>query len=219
MDDPLHLAPWQRLALAYAPASVRKAQETVLAMDAIGGKICDSTSEMLLGQMRYAWWRDVINGTSKDRRTGHPLLLMLNEQPGFPKLILVPIIDAWEGYIADSEGEEAGVHAEQRGTMLGRALAEVSEIAPFAELEQLMGCYALWDDLRMGRYDDAAAVTAKEALISQITPLAKVKLERKLRLVAIIRDMIIRDGLYDAWDKPLMRPSMAVRIIRRGLTG
>ncbi|MEM1131641.1 MAG: hypothetical protein AAGH53_01750 [Pseudomonadota bacterium] len=219
MDDPLHLTPWQRLALAYVPVSVRKAQETVLAMDAIGGKICDSTSEMLLGQMRYAWWRDVMNGTSTDRRTGHPLLELIGEQPGFEQQALVPIIDAWESYIVDADGAYGGEHARDRGAALAQCFVRLGMADDSKELDNMLGCYALWDDIRMGRYDGEAAITVKQVLGKQLNPLRNWKIPRRLRILAIIREMIVRDALHDGWDKPLMRPSMAARIIRRGLTG
>lgn len=219
MDNPLKLTPWHRLALAYAPSALRSRQEALFAMDAICGDICDTTSEMLIGQMRYTWWRDVMTGTPPDRRSGHPLLALITAIDDFDCDALVPVIDAWEGYVVDAGGEEGGVHARNRGEAMASALRAIGVTEASPLLDDFFGCYALWDDIRTGRYDGEAATTAKAALASQLEPVTDWKPDRSLRMMAIIRDMIVRDALHGGWDKPVLRPSMAARMVFRGLTG
>lgn len=217
MDDPLNLTPWHRLALAYAPPSLRKQQEAVFAMDAICAKICDSTTETLIGQMRYAWWRDVMNGTSSDRRSGHPLLLLLQDI-GLNRAQLIPVIDAWEGYVAGGDDTSGIDHAHMRADALSALWAHITSSDHALSAGAFFSSYTLWDDIRSGRHDDNAPA-ARTALHHQAEALRQWKMPKSCRVLAVIRSMILRDVLHDRWDRPILRPSMAARIIFHGLTG
>lgn len=231
MDDPLDLSPWQRLALAYAPVAVRLRHEAVFAMDGLCAKVCDSTTEALLGQLRYAWWRDVMNGTSPERRSGHPFLVLTDtiaaNSTDF-RLAFMPLIDAWEGYIAagDDDVSEADQQksnqnrgiacAQARAAALAQLWSDLSGPQNDVSAEPFFQSYVLWDDIRMRRHE-GDAVIAKAALAECIEDLRRWKPGRHGRMLHVIRAMILRDAVHDRWDKPLLRPAMAARMVFHGL--
>lgn len=71
--------PAQRLALAYAPASARDPLLAVLALDARLAVIVRRRHEIVLAQMRIAWWRDMLAGPRMLWPRGDPVLGMLRE--------------------------------------------------------------------------------------------------------------------------------------------
>lgn len=97
-----------RLALAYASPDGRGLLEFMLLLDRRLGSILVRTNEPLIGQMRMAWWRDVIAKEAGARPSGEPLIARLNmleAEMGQPMLrpAMVRLLDAWETVIADRD--------------------------------------------------------------------------------------------------------------------
>lgn len=70
-----------RLALAYAPAKAREAFLALLTLDASLAAVLRSTREPILGQLRFAWWREQL-------RVG-------------PDAWLEGLVDGWEAMLGD----------------------------------------------------------------------------------------------------------------------
>ena len=85
----------QRLALAYAPAKSRPAWIALLALDARLADIVRHAHEPMLAQLRLAWWREQLAGSSGGPATGDPLLALLREWPG-QGMALAGLAGGWE---------------------------------------------------------------------------------------------------------------------------
>ncbi|MEP3723688.1 MAG: hypothetical protein ABJM59_05815, partial [Parasphingorhabdus sp.] len=68
MSDALQeLEPLQRLIVAYAKPSDRSRFALLFALDSRFAEILRSTSEILIGQIRLTWWRDVLTKPATER--------------------------------------------------------------------------------------------------------------------------------------------------------
>lgn len=92
----------QRLALVYAPKSIREAWLAGLALDVRLARIVMSSRETMLGQIRLAWWRDRLAEGEAPR--GEPLLSMIFAA-GLNRTDLSALVDAWEAVLVDSEAQ------------------------------------------------------------------------------------------------------------------
>ncbi|MHA7818384.1 MAG: squalene/phytoene synthase family protein [Erythrobacter sp.] len=121
-----------QLALAYTPPEVRDALRIFLEFDARLARIVAGTSEPILGQMRLAWWRDVL-AEPRDRRPGGDAVLdgIGRHWEGREKA-LIALVDGWENMLAErldqkaadgfADGRSAGLAAiagesEERGVV------------------------------------------------------------------------------------------------------
>ena len=121
------LPPVQRLALAYAPARARPLWLTLLALDArLAGGVA-ATREVLLGQIKLAWWRDRLGEDSAQWPKGEPLLAALGAWTGEHGR-LVALVDGWEAVLGDGALAEL---ADGRAAACA-ALAEVLGQGPYA---------------------------------------------------------------------------------------
>lgn len=137
------LPPALRVALAYAPAVVRPATLSLLALDTRIAGFVRRGREPLPTQMRLAWWRDTLRAPQAEWPRGDPLLDLLRgwRAPGR----LVALVDGWEQLLADrldraaisefAEGrvrawaalaEEIGAHGDPRPAARTWALADLA---------------------------------------------------------------------------------------------
>lgn len=93
------LPPAHRLALAYAPARTRGAVLPLLTLDGRLAAILRKRREVVLVQVRLAWWRDLLAQPVGQWPRGDALLdsLALWRDPA----ALVPLVDGWEALLAD----------------------------------------------------------------------------------------------------------------------
>ncbi|MFZ9396348.1 MAG: squalene/phytoene synthase family protein [Erythrobacter sp.] len=96
----LDLAEEQRLALAYSPGATRPALASLFALDRRLSQLVARTSEPMLGQMRLAWWRDMLGKASADRPAGDVVLDALGQHWGGHERELIAMVDAWEVLLA-----------------------------------------------------------------------------------------------------------------------
>jgi 15-cis-phytoene synthase len=101
---PQELEPPARLALVYAPKSVRTAFELVLQFDARCAGIAAVAGEPLIAQMKLAWWRDAVGAEPSARPKGEPMMAALTAI-GDPSLdrTIAALMDAWEVLIVSDE--------------------------------------------------------------------------------------------------------------------
>ena len=125
------LSPEIRLALAYAPAAVRPVQLAALALDAKLGSIVGQAREVLLAQIKLAWWRERLAEQPDQRPAGEPILAALAGWTGSVEALLA-LIDGWEAML-DPERPNPAVLAEGRAA-LGRGLALQAGAAGHAEV-------------------------------------------------------------------------------------
>jgi len=93
----------QRLALLHSPAQERDRLMTALALDARLARIAGQTSEVMLGQMRLAWWRDMLAGSAADRPAGDAVLDAIGLHWAGREGPLGAMVDGWEVLVASDE--------------------------------------------------------------------------------------------------------------------
>ncbi|WP_206520248.1 hypothetical protein [Altererythrobacter sp. BO-6] len=97
MHDPEEpLPPEQQLALSYSPQHLRPKLAGFFALDRRLGTIVAKTTEPLLGQMRLAWWRDMLGRPVDERPKGDPVLDQIGQYWCGLEQDLLHLVDAWE---------------------------------------------------------------------------------------------------------------------------
>jgi phytoene synthase len=124
------LSPEVRLALAYAPAAQRPLQLAAFALDAKLAGIAAGAREVLLAQIKLAWWRERLAEEPAKRPQGEPLLAALARWHG-STAPLQALIDGWEAML-DPDEPDLQALAEARAA-LGQGLAEQAGRAEAAE--------------------------------------------------------------------------------------
>jgi len=161
------LDPLERLAVAYAPATMRPAWTGFLALDRRLADAARAGRDPIMIQLRLAWWRDRFDAPAENWPAGEPLLATLRCWEG-ERPALRGLVDGWE---ARNVGDDGGAE-------LGKA-----RIAAVAALARLSG---IADDAEVRR---AAAEWLGEMPVSGPAP----RLPRAMRPLAILRGMALRE--------------------------
>ena len=178
---------------------------------------------MMLGQMRLAWWRDVITKSVNDRPKGDPVLAGLSglEAKGLNLADIVPVIDAWELLLVQEEITLAQLedYAALRGRTIFVTISELLEIGgQKAILETAGSLWAKWDLARHSA-DDAL----RERLMADIAfmqrNITESSMPRRLRPLSIFVQLAKSDIKNGNSDRSLMRPATAARVLWHGITG
>ena len=90
----------ERLAVEYCAKELRPALTAFFAFDARLGQIASKTTEPALGQMRLAWWRDMLGQPVDDRPKGDIVLEAVSLHWAGLEASLIEAVDAWEVLIA-----------------------------------------------------------------------------------------------------------------------
>ncbi|MDA0819677.1 MAG: hypothetical protein O3C52_06410 [Proteobacteria bacterium] len=93
----------ERVALNYANPHIRPKLASFFALDRRLGQIIATSSETLLGQMRIAWWRDMLSASARDRPAGDAVLDAIGASWGGDAQQLQPLADAWEVFLIAEE--------------------------------------------------------------------------------------------------------------------
>ena len=96
MDDPEPLPPEAELALAWSGPNLRGPLTIALQLDRRLARIVMRTSEPMLGQMRLAWWRDVLGKPAAERPGGDVVLDAIDVHWAGREAALVQMVDGWE---------------------------------------------------------------------------------------------------------------------------
>lgn len=93
----------ERLAVEYCAKELRPALIAFFAFDARLGQIASKTTEPALGQMKLAWWRDMLSQPIDDQPKGDVVLEALSLHWAERKASLIEAVDAWEVLIASEK--------------------------------------------------------------------------------------------------------------------
>ncbi len=217
------LTPLQRLIFAYAPAKSRAAYDAIFALDNRCGAILRGTSEVMLGQMRLAWWRDMLAKPAAERPQGDPVVHALGEieNDGLNLKTLLPIVDAWELLLVSEEltHEQIEDYADQRGVTIFNSIAVRSGLENSMVATAKAGhLWAIWDLARHSADDNL-----REALLQKLQEeqrfLKKFSPPRSMRPLSIMLRLAHKDAAGGSLEAPIMRPATAAQIIWHGLTG
>lgn len=183
------LNPVQRLALAYAPSQARPAWLAFLALDTRLSALVAGTREVLLGQIKLAWWRDRLAEDAASWPKGEPVLAALAAWHG-QHGTLGGLVDGWEAVLTGSETGEAGF----------AALAE-GRGAACAALAGLFGLAAWQNDVvRLGRgwaIAELANWEADPADAQVVFAMAQAQDWHSARLPRAMRPLLVLHGLAD----------------------
>ena len=205
----------QRLALSYAPSATREDTLTLLALDTRLADILRHRSEVLLAQLKLAWWRDRLREDRARWPGGEPLLARLagwrTDLAG-----LVELVNGWEVLLGDALGPD-----EMRSFAGGRTAAwaalarQARQPVPGPEVEQAAREWALADlCLHLGTWPEAEL--AREIALAE--PWAAPRLGRALRPLAVLRGLAGR-ALVRGSREVLDGPGAAMLALRIGLLG
>lgn len=203
------------LALAYTPRLLRDPMRTCLALDQRIARIVAATSEPMLGQMRLAWWRDMLLSDRKSRPSGDIVLDAIGLHWAGHESALLEMVDGWEVLLAS-------------GTLDGEAVRKVS-IGRSAPLVELFGS----DEALIPRIKEAAqryvladiasrlseSEEREQAIrVGQALGEKRTLLPREARGLAVLEALALR--ALDRGGRPLMEGRGAGLVaIRAGLFG
>ncbi len=97
---PVDLPAEQTLALAHASGGHRTRLAAFLKLDRRLGQFVSQSKEIMLTQMRIAWWRDQLAKPVIDRPTGDVVLDALGVHWAGEETALTALVDGWEALLA-----------------------------------------------------------------------------------------------------------------------
>ncbi len=104
-----NLPPEAQIALAHTPPAMRNALRIYLELDLRLARIVAATSEPMLGQMRLAWWRDMLGKPLAERPSGDAVLDGISEHWAGQEALLVALVDGWEHMLDETLSEESAL--------------------------------------------------------------------------------------------------------------
>ena len=210
------LPPPQRLALAYSPAAARTLTAGLLALDARIAGIVRQRGEVLMAQMRLAWWRDTLAKPAAGWPAGEPLLAQLTPWDGV-RPALVDLVNGWEELLHDGPLPAAAMlrFARARAGAFA-ALAALLNNGAAADAATRAGVTWALGDLVTGLSDPDERAHALDLARDHAGPVT--------RLPRVLRPLTVLDGLarrsIRRGGAPMLDGGGAFLLaIRLGLTG
>ena len=138
------LPPLVMLLSAHAGAQADR-HRAIWAFDGRLAAIARTTSEAMIGQMRLAWWNDVIDDPHGVKGQGEPVIEQMRAAGVMAAPGLTAMIDGWEVLVVEPEIDGQGLrdYAAGRGGGLFRALADAPDAPDW--LDAAGQVWALWD--------------------------------------------------------------------------
>ncbi|SFP09743.1 hypothetical protein [Qipengyuania nanhaisediminis] len=93
------LAEEVQLALAYARPADRPLLRSMFELDRRLAGVVATSSETVIGQMRLAWWRDLLCKPASERPLGEPLVTSISDAWGEEAEALTKLVDGWEALL------------------------------------------------------------------------------------------------------------------------
>ena len=126
------LSPPERLAIAYAPRAVRPAWTGLLALDRRLADAARPGRDVIMIQLRLAWWRDRLAEPAAHWPRGEPLLQVLTAWDS-DRGALGGLVDGWEAQVV---GEDGGVALERARAGAILAIARMAAVPVTAALAE-----------------------------------------------------------------------------------
>lgn len=211
------LSPTGVVLAAYAGARADR-HRAIWAFDARLAQVVRTTRESAIGQMRLAWWNDVLDDPTGSKGRGEPLVDALRATDAIGAEGLVAMIDGWEMLLVEPEMDTPSLHvyAAGRGGGLFRALADASD--PPGWLNGAGQVWALWD--LAGHVGDSALARAALALASDLVPqAADARWPGAWKPLRIAFTMARQDVLAGRGAPTGLSRSHALRLLRIALVG
>lgn len=181
------LPPELQLALAYTPAELRPALGAVLALDQRLGRIVAATTEPMLGQMRLAWWREMLLKSADQRPQGDRVLDAVGRHWTGREATLLRMVDGWETLLTSSDFDSGAIRSFGEGR--GAFFAELAE-ARSPELQTFIGqCAFRW------AIADAAAGVSKATERDRLVGEGLATGANTARLPVALRGLAVLDAL------------------------
>jgi len=216
-DASENLAPEAQLALAYTPLIMREALRILLELDFRLGRIVSQTSEVMLGQMRLAWWRDTLGAAISDRPAGDEVLDAINAHWSGHEAALIAVADGWEHMLAEPPLPRASAleFAQGRGEGLAGCAALAGVTGSECDAVRMIG--QLWALADAASHVAEADERATLLNLAREMP-ARQRLGSPLRGVAVLGALAQRSLENDG--APLMAGRGAALVaMRAGLLG
>ena len=180
------LTPPMRLALAYAKRPERDALALMLMFDVSLSRIVQRSSEPLIGQMRLAWWRDVISKPINARPSGEPLIgqlgvLQQKHQGWAVDQHMLLIVRGWDVLLAHEERGDTVLkqHTEARARGIFSGFADIAN-APDQEGHRAFEIGVKWATVEARQYFDGDSMAPEQNDITDI------RLSRPLRPLSVL---------------------------------
>lgn len=217
----IDLNPLQKLISAYAKGEGADRMQLAFAIDTRFAEIIRSTSEILIGQMRLTWWRDILTKPADERPSGEPLVTEINRLEGDGVALgdLEKLLEGWEMLLEDFPWDDRQFerYAMDRGHGFFQICSgPVHDLSPSQKMHA--EAWALWDFARHCS-DEAMREKAFQLCRRHQRAAGPIRFDRSGRGLSILCALALRDVKNDKLTADLLRPAVALRIFWHGLTG
>lgn len=172
----------ERIAVLYAPRSLRSGYRSLLWLDALLARIALTAREPALAQLKLAWWRDACAALGQP--ASHPVLAALVVTGYDDREALVALVDAWEEVAVGERGLPAAAESlgRRRAGLLARCAGEPEAAACAAARSWTLATLA----------NHAASIEEREEMLraARAGPLSR--LSRPLRPLAVLAGLARR---------------------------
>lgn len=202
MDDHnLSILPPERLAISYLLPQYRDMLTLLLALNNRILGIYSNMNEVLMAQIRLAWWRDTIKLESKPK--GEPLIILLEkvkaEHPDIIiEKILTKVIDGWEILIVTENNitdAELLDYAMGSGGTIFAAIANICDVSELSEQCKKLGAIWALSNLYSGHHPSFnSAKKLSHDLLDQIDIVTIAKKLRSLTILAYPAVYLLAQG-------------------------
>lgn len=200
----------ERIAMSYTSREFRAKLSTVFALDRRLAQLVAQTSEPMLGQMRLAWWRDVLAQPGDARPSGDKVLDAIGRYWDGEEDGLIQLVDGWEHMLCEPPLGRQAAQAFVAGRM--------EAVAPIFDTKDIRLAARRW------ACADATAHTAQEDERQTFIELGledadqRVALPKSLRGLAVLNALALR--ALRANGIPLMQGrGAAATILRTSIIG
>lgn len=214
----MELDPDRRLALAYVPASRRRALEALWRLDVTLGSILATGRDPMIIRIRLAWWREALAKLDHAPPPAEPVLGEVASHLIPARVSGVELADMEQGWAAVLPSEHLteislAEYAAERG---GRLFRYSARLLGGAEDAAAAGGEA-WALVDLARRSSSASecVAALEAAARIVLPTAWPKPLRPLGMLAVLASRDAKAGALE----PQGSPARVARMIRHRLTG
>ena len=214
------LDPDRQLALAYVPARVRPAIDTLWRLDVSLGAVLTTGKEPMISRIRLAWWRESLEKLDREQAPAEPMLQAVASSLlplGVTGAVLAELEDGW-GVLLSPEplsDEELHHYAFGRGGRLFSLAARL--LGEEADMVEPGG--AAWALVDLARHSaDQGDAESAMALARKLAPAGR--WPSKLRPLGMLAALAARDSRRET--EPMERqgaPGRMLRMLRHLLTG